>query len=57
MEKNMKAWAELITAMTKLDNSIPDYVFDDDYGEELADSISAIWDAIDGLQKHYGVNK
>ena len=53
----MKAWAELITAMTKLDNSIPDYVFDDEDGQELADSISDLWGAIEGLQKHYGVNK
>ena len=53
----MKAWAELITAMTKLDNSIPDYVFAVKGSQELADSISDLWEAIEGLQKHYGVNK
>ena len=57
MEKNMKAWAELMTAMKNLDNSIPDYVFDDDNGEELADSISDVWGAIEGLQTHYGLNR
>lgn len=53
----MKAWAELMTAMKNLDNSIPDYVFDDDDGEELADSISDVWGAIEGLQTHYGLNR
>lgn len=59
----MKAWAELITAMTKLDNSIPDHVFNDGAGDyfriddpqELADNISGLWNAISHLQKHYGV--
>jgi len=46
-------WGKLKNAMGKLDSLIPDYVFDDEDGEELADSISDVWDAIANLQKHY----
>ena len=49
-------WAKLRTAMTNLDNSIPDHVFNDiEDPQELADSISDLWDAIADLQKCYGI--
>ena len=47
------AWAKLKKAMQTLDNSIPDYVFDDEDGEELAKSISDVWDAIAELRAQY----
>ena len=46
-------WTKLKEAMVTLDNSIPDYVFDDEDGEELAKSISDVWDAIDDLRANY----
>ena len=47
------AWAKLKKTMQTLDNSIPDYVFDDEDGEELAKSISDVWDAIAELRAQY----
>jgi len=49
--EDKKAWEKLRTAMSNLDSLIPDYVFDDEDGEELANSISDVWDAINDLQK------
>tara|TARA_R110000823_G_scaffold61935_1_gene147331 strand:+ start:933 stop:1127 length:195 start_codon:yes stop_codon:yes gene_type:complete len=46
-------WTKLQKAMQTLDNSIPDYVFDDEDGEELAESISDVYDAIAELRANY----
>jgi len=46
-------WTKLKKAMVTLDNSIPDYVFDDEDGEELAKRISDVWDAISELRAQY----
>jgi hypothetical protein len=51
--ENKTAWGKLRNTMSNLDNSIPDHVFDDEDGQELADSISAVWDAIADLEGHY----
>ena len=55
MQVNNKAvWTKLKTAMSNLDNSIPDHVFDDeDEGQDLADWISEVWDAINETERHY----
>lgn len=51
---NKSVWGKLRTAMSNLDNSIPDYVFyDEDEGHELADWISEVWDAINETERHY----
>jgi hypothetical protein len=39
--------------MSNLDNSIPDHVFDDEEGQDLADWINEVWDAINDLERHY----
>tara|TARA_R110000744_G_scaffold114160_1_gene213584 strand:- start:536 stop:730 length:195 start_codon:yes stop_codon:yes gene_type:complete len=46
-------WTKLKKAMVTLDNSIPDYVFDDEDGEELAENISDVYDAISELRANY----
>ena len=46
-------WTKLQKAMQTLDNSIPDYVFDDEDGEELAENISDVYDAISELRANY----
>ena len=46
-------WTKLQKAMQTLDNSIPDYVFDDEDGEELAKRISDVYDAIAELRANY----
>ena len=52
--ENQSVWGKLRTAMSDLDNSIPDHVFDDEDGQELADSISAVWDSITDIERYYG---
>ena len=42
----MKDWSKVREAMRKLDNALPDYIFDDEGGEGLANIISNVWDAI-----------
>jgi len=39
--------------MSNLDNSIPDHVFDDEEGQDLADWINEVWDAINETERHY----
>ena len=52
--ENKSVWGKLKTAMSDLDNSIPDHVFDnEDEGQELADNINAVWDRIADLQSYY----
>ena len=52
--ENKSVWGKLKTAMSDLDNSIPDHVFDDeDEGQELADAIDNVWDAINNTERHY----
>jgi hypothetical protein len=52
--ENKSVWGKLRTAMSDLDNSIPDHVFDnEDEGQELADNISAVWDKIADLESYY----
>ena len=52
--ENKSVWGKLRTAMSDLDNSIPDHVFDnEDEGQELADCISEVWDAINNTERHY----
>jgi hypothetical protein len=52
--ENKSVWGKLRTAMSDLDNSIPDHVFDDeDEGQELADAIDNVWDAMSELQRFY----
>ena len=50
---NKSVWTKLKTAMSNLDNSIPDHVFDDEEGQDLADWISEVWDAINETERHY----
>ena len=50
---NKSVWTKLKTAMSNLDNSIPDHVFDDEDGQDLADWISEVWDAINNAERHY----
>jgi hypothetical protein len=50
---NKSVWGKLRTAMSNLDNSIPDHVFDDEEGQDLADWISEVWDAINETERHY----
>ena len=52
-KSKITGWKNLKETMTKLDNSIPDYVFDDEDGEELAKSVSDVWDAINDLDSFY----
>ena len=41
--------------MSKLDYMIPEDAFqDEEDGQELADSVSGVWDAILELQRYYG---
>ena len=42
-----RAFEDLKKAMGELDNSIPDYVFDDDDGPSLAEKINKVWDKIE----------
>ena len=51
--ENKSVWGKLRTAMSDLDNSIPDHVFDDEDVQELADNISAVWDKIADLESYY----
>ena len=52
--ENKSAWGKLRTAMSDLDNSIPDHVFDnEDEGQEIADCISEVWDKIADLESYY----
>ena len=51
--ENKTAWSKLRNTMSNLDNSIPDTFFDNEDGQEIADSISAVWDAIAELERHY----
>ena len=51
--ENKSVLGKLRTAMSDLDNSIPDHVFDDEDGQELADNISAVWDKIADLESYY----
>ena len=51
--ENKSVWRKLRTAMSNLDNSIPDHVFDDEDGQDLADWISEVWDAINETERHY----
>ena len=51
--ENKSVWGKLRTAMSDLDNSIPDHVFDDEDGQELADNISAVLDKIADLESYY----
>jgi len=50
---NKSVWGKLRTAMSNLDNSIPDHVFDDEEGQDLADWISEVWDSINETERHY----
>ena len=50
---NKSVWTKLKTAMSNLDNSIPDHVFDDEEGQDLADWINELWDAIHATERHY----
>jgi|DEB0MinimDraft_4_1074332.scaffolds.fasta_scaffold248266_1 hypothetical protein len=50
---NRAVWVKLKTAMSNLDNSIPDHVFDDEEGQDLADWINEVWDAINETERHY----
>jgi len=53
--ESIHAWIKLRNAMSKLDYMIPEDAFqDEDEGQELADSVSAVWDAIAELQRYYG---
>ena len=48
-----KTMSPLRQAMGKLDHAIPDYIFDDEDGEELANIISQVWDAIENIESEY----
>ena len=53
MSEEERTMSPLREAMRKLDHAIPDYIFDDEGGEEqaLASLIANVWDAIDNVEK------
>ena len=45
-----KIKSPLRVAMSELDYGIPEYVFDSEDGQKLADLITKVWDEIDKLE-------
>ena len=45
-----KIKSPLRKAMSELDYGIPEYVFDSEDGQKLADLITKVWDEIDKLE-------
>jgi len=50
MSKDKKKMSPLRKAMSELDYGLPEYIFDSEEGQSIADLIQKVWDEIDNVE-------